>query len=137
MIIGVGSDIVDIRRIEKSLKRFGERFEKRIFTETERKKAQSRKGAGLKVIAGTYAKRFAAKEALSKALGTGVRMGVNWREMEVINLPTGQPTLRVSGAAESRLKELTPSGHEPCLHLSMTDEYPYAQATVMLEAIKL
>ncbi len=135
MIIGLGSDITDVRRIERTLQRFGARFEQRVFTESERAKAKSRAGAGPRIVAGTYAKRFAAKEACSKALGTGVRMGVRWREMEVVNLPSGQPTLRLTGSAERRLASLTPPGMRAAIHLTLTDEYPLAQAQVIIEAV--
>ena len=134
MILGIGNDICDIRRVERILARYGERFEKRVFTPTEIAKARSRTKAGAKVIAGTYAKRFAAKEACSKALGTGIHFGIKWREMEVVNLPTGQPTMRLSGDAAARLATLTPNGHSAVAHVTLTDDYPYAQAIVMFEA---
>jgi holo-[acyl-carrier protein] synthase len=127
MIIGIGSDICDIRRIEATLARYGERFTGRIFTERERARAERRPGA-----AATYAKRFAAKEACSKALGTGLRKGVFWRDMEVVNLPSGQPTLRLAGGAALRLAAITPSGMASGISLTMTDEYPYAQAVVVI-----
>ena len=136
MILGIGNDITDVRRIEKTLARFGTRFEQRVFTETERAKAASRRGAGIKVIAGTYAKRFAAKEACSKALGTGMSMGTRWREMEVINLPSGQPTLKLHGRASQRLKAMTPPGMRPMVHLTLTDEYPMAQAIVIISTVE-
>lgn len=136
MILGIGNDITDIRRIERTLARFSERFEARVFTDHERAKAHSRKKAGTRAIAATYAKRFAAKEACSKALGTGLSMGTRWREMEVINLPTGQPTLRLYGQALARLHSLTPSGMTPAIHLTLTDEYPLAQASVIISAIR-
>jgi holo-[acyl-carrier protein] synthase len=130
MIIGLGQDICDIRRIEKALERFGERFTLRVFTETERKLADRRK-----LRAETYAKRFAAKEACAKALGTGVpRRGVHWQHMGVVNLPTGRPTFALTGGAAERLKQLTPPGMECVIHLTITDEYPYAQAMVIIEA---
>ncbi len=135
MIIGIGNDIMDIRRIEKTLARFGERFTHRVFTDIERAKAARREGAGVKVVAGTYAKRYAAKEACAKALGTGLNQGVFWREMEVVNLPSGQPTLRLHGGAEKRLQRMTPDGFSAVLHLTMTDEYPYAEALVMITAV--
>jgi len=128
MIIGIGTDLCDIRRIERALGRFGERFTRRCFTETERAKADRRADR-----AGTYAKRFAAKEACSKALGTGIR-GIRWQEMGVVNLPTGQPTLLLSGKARRRLDALTPPGHEAVIHLTLTDEHPTAQAIVLIEA---
>jgi holo-[acyl-carrier protein] synthase len=129
MIIGIGTDLCDIRRIERSLTRFGERFTRRCFTEIERAKADRRADR-----AGTYAKRFAAKEACSKALGTGIR-GIRWQEMGVVNLSSGQPTLRLSGKAKARLDALVPPGHEAVIHLTLTDEHPIAQAIVMIEAL--
>ena len=129
MIIGIGSDLIDIRRIEKTLERFGERFVHRVFTEEERRKSERR----LKRAA-SYAKRFAAKEACSKALGTGIRMGVNWREMGVVNLASGKPTMRLTGAAERRLLGLVPSGFEPRIDLTITDDDPLAQAFVVISA---
>jgi holo-[acyl-carrier protein] synthase len=128
MIIGIGNDLCDITRIQQSLDRFGERFTKRCFTEIERGKADRRADR-----AGTYAKRFAAKEACSKALGTGIR-GIRWQEMGVVNLPSGQPTLRLTGLALERLLKLIPEGHEPVIHLTLTDEHPLAQAIVIIEA---
>ena len=131
MIIGLGQDMCDIRRIEKSLERFGERFTQRVFTETERKVADRRKQR-----AATYAKRFAAKEACAKALGTGVpRRGVHWQGMGVVNLPSGKPTLALTGGAAERLAMMTPPGMTTVLHLTITDEYPYAQAMVIIEAL--
>jgi len=134
VIIGLGSDMVDIRRIEATLARFGDRFLGRIFTETERARAE-RRAADPRVRAGTYAKRFAAKEAASKALGTGFRQGVFWRDLAVVNLPGGKPTMRLSGGAAQRLARLTPPGHEAVIDLTMTDEYPYAQAMVVISAV--
>jgi holo-[acyl-carrier protein] synthase len=128
MIIGIGTDLCDIRRIERAIARFGERFTRRCFTETERAKADRRADR-----AGTYAKRFAAKEACSKALGTGIR-GIRWQEMGVVNLPSGQPTLRLAGKAKARLDALVPAGHEAAIHLTLTDEHPIAQAIVLIEA---
>jgi holo-[acyl-carrier protein] synthase len=131
MIIGLGQDICDIRRIEKSLERFGERFTQRVFTEVERKTAERRK-----LRAATYAKRFAAKEACAKALGTGVpRRGVHWRDLGVVNLPSGKPTFALTGGAAERLAKLTPPGMTAVIHLTITDEYPYAQAQVVIEAL--
>lgn len=130
MIIGLGSDLIDIARIEKTLERFGERFINRIFTETERRLAERRA-----TRAETYAKRFAAKEACAKALGTGLRAGVFWRDMGVVNLRSGQPTIALTGGALTRLERITPPGHEAFIHLTMTDEYPLAQALVIIEAL--
>jgi len=130
MIIGIGSDLIDIRRIEKTLERHGSRFTERVFTDGERAKAESRK-----LKAATYAKRFAAKEACSKALGTGLSYGVFWRDMEVINLPSGKPTMRLTNGAETRLQSMMPEGAKPVVHLSITDEYPMAQAFVIIEAV--
>jgi holo-[acyl-carrier protein] synthase len=137
MILGIGNDITDIRRIEKMLDRYGERFEQRVFTDNERTKATSRRKAGPKIIAGTYAKRFAAKEACSKALGTGLSMGTRWRDMEVVNLPSGQPTLQLHGRVKERLNAMTPKGMRPILHLTLTDEYPLATAVVIISAVSM
>ncbi|HVY89851.1 MAG TPA: holo-ACP synthase [Hyphomonadaceae bacterium] len=131
MIIGLGQDMCDIRRIEKSLERFGDRFTHRVFTETERKLADRRRQR-----AATYAKRFAAKEACAKALGTGVpRRGVHWQHMGVVNAPGGKPTFSLTGGAAERLAKLTPPGMTCIIHLTITDEYPYAQAQVIIEAL--
>jgi holo-[acyl-carrier protein] synthase len=130
MILGIGSDIVDIRRIEKVLARYGARFIRRCFTPTEQKKA----GARADPIP-TYAKRFAAKEACSKALGTGFRRGVFFHDMGVVNLPSGQPTMELTGGALARLKEITPPGMKTHIHLTITDEAPWAQAFVIIEAL--
>lgn len=130
MIIGIGSDLCDIRRIEKTLNRFGDRFVKRVFTETEQAKSERRRER-----AASYAKRFAAKEACSKALGTGIRMGVFWKNMGVVNLPSGKPTMQLKGDALERLERLTPEGCEAVIHLTITDEYPLAQAFVIIEAL--
>ena len=129
MIIGMGSDLVDIRRIEKSLERFGARFTERCFTDIERRKSEGRKNR-----AESYAKRFAAKEACSKALGTGIAEGVFWRDMGVVNLPSGKPTMILTGAAGDHLAAMLPAGHEAVIHLTITDEYPLAQAFVVIEA---
>jgi holo-[acyl-carrier protein] synthase len=129
MILGIGSDLTDIRRIEATLARHGKRFLNRCFTETERRKALRRHIAGP-----TLARRFAAKEACAKALGTGLRQGVFWRDMGVVNLPSGQPTLHLTGGAAQRLEALTPQGLSAFIHLSMTDDPPYAQAFVVIEA---
>jgi holo-[acyl-carrier protein] synthase len=130
MIIGIGSDLIDIRRVEKTLERFGERFVKRCFTEIEQRKSDGRKNR-----AASYAKRFAAKEACSKALGTGLSMGVAWREMGVVNLPSGKPTMALTGGAEKRLMALMPAGHKPAIHVTITDDFPLAQAFVIIEAL--
>ncbi len=137
MIIGMGSDLIDISRIELSLARFGTRFEQRVFTPLEQRKAHSRDKAGPRVVASTYAKRFAAKEACAKALGTGLNHGVFWRDMEVVNLPSGAPTLKLTGGALARLEALTPAGMRAAIHLTLTDEYPIAQAHVVIEGITL
>jgi len=134
MIIGLGSDMVDIRRIEAVIARHGERFLDRIFTPAERAKAERRTE---KIRAGTYAKRFAAKEAASKALGTGFSGGVFFRDLGVVNLSSGQPTLRLTGGAAARLAAITPPGHAAQVTLTMTDEYPYAQAMVIISAVPL
>ena len=130
MIIGLGSDLIDIRRIEKTLERHGERFIGRLYTEIERKKSEARAQR-----AASYAKRFAAKEACAKALGTGLRKGVFWRDMGVVNLPCGQPSLKLTGGALKRLQEITPPGHEAQIDLSITDDFPLAQAIVIISAV--
>jgi holo-[acyl-carrier protein] synthase len=130
MIVGIGSDLTDIRRIEKSIERYGDRFLNRIFTETERAKSDGRAAR-----AASYAKRFAAKEACAKALGTGLDQGVFWRDMGVVNLPSGQPAMELTGRAAERLKELAPAGCEARVHLTITDDYPLAQAFVIIEAL--
>ncbi len=132
MIIGYGIDLCDIRRLEAALERFGERFIDRCFTEIERKKSEGRAAR-----AASYAKRFAAKEACAKALGTGLSQGVYWRDMGVVNLPSGKPTMQLTGGAALRLLDLTPLGYQPVIHLTLTDEYPLAQAHVIIEAIAL
>lgn len=140
MILGIGSDICDISRIEKSLARFGEAFENRIFTEGERAKARRRAGGGKRNgTASTYAKRFAAKEALGKALGTGVGAGggIFWRDIEVVNLPSGKPTLALAGNARKVLDAITPKGYTAVIHVSLVDEYPMAQAFVVIEAVAI
>jgi holo-[acyl-carrier protein] synthase len=129
MIIGIGSDLIDIRRVERSIDRFGERFLQRIFTDTEREKSDGRAQR-----AASYAKRFAAKEACAKALGTGLRHGVFWRDMGVVNLPGGKPTMMLTGGALERLLEITPKGHDPQIDLSITDDFPVAQAIVIISA---
>jgi len=129
MILGIGSDLIDIRRIEKTLERYGERFIERVFTPTERAKAERRK-----TRVDTYAKRFAAKEACAKALGTGLRDGVFWRDMGVVNLPSGRPTMDLTGGALERLKAITPDGYDVRIDVSITDEWPLAQAFVVISA---
>ncbi len=129
-LIGLGSDLCNIDRIAASIDRFGDRFINRIFTGVEQAKANRRQ----LTRAATYAKRFAAKEACAKALGTGFRQGVFWRDMEVVNLPSGQPTLRLSGGAAARLAQITPAGHKAHVHLTMTDDHPWAQAIVLITA---
>ncbi len=133
MIVGLGSDLCNIERIQNSLERWGDRFLNRVFTEIERKKAASRPHT----IAGTLAKRFAAKEAFSKAVGTGFKRGVFMKDIGVVNLPSGAPTLRLTGGAKARLDALAPDGHAIDIHLTMTDDHPWAQAFVILEARKL
>jgi holo-[acyl-carrier protein] synthase len=129
VIIGIGSDLIDIRRVEKSIERFGDRFLDRIFTDTERLKSDGRRQR-----AASYAKRFAAKEACAKALGTGLRRGVFWRDMGVVNLPGGKPSLKLTGGALKRLQELTPAGHIAQIDLTITDDFPLAQAFVIISA---
>jgi holo-[acyl-carrier protein] synthase len=131
MILGIGSDLCDIRRIERSLARFGERFTHRIFTERERTKSDRRA-----TRAASYARRFAAKEACAKALGTGLRAGVFWRDMEVVNLPSGKPTMHLTGGARERLAHMVPDGYEAVVHVSLTDDPPLAQAFVIIEAVR-
>ena len=130
MIIGLGSDLIDIRRIERTLGRFGERFVSRIYTDVERSKSEGRR---LRIE--SYAKRFAAKEACAKALGTGFRRGVFWRDMGVVNLPGGRPTMRLTGGAAARLDEITPAGMEARIDVTITDDYPLAQAVVIISAV--
>ena len=132
MIIGLGSDLCNIERIQNSLDRFGERFERRVFTDIERAKAARRPFTR----AGTYAKRFAAKEAFSKAVGTGFKRGVFMKDIGVVNAPSGAPTLALSGGAAARLAEMIPPGHKVHIHLTLTDDHPWAQAFVIIEAIK-
>jgi holo-[acyl-carrier protein] synthase len=132
MIIGIGNDLIDIRRVEKVIGRHGDRFIQRIFTEVEIRKSERRHQR----IA-SYAKRFAAKEACSKALGTGMANGVFWRDMGVVNLPGGKPTMALTGGAAERLAALTPPGHRAVIHLTITDEFPLAQAIVIIEAVPL
>ena len=132
MILGIGSDLIDIRRVERTLERFGERFIDRIFTEVERKRSDRRAGR-----AASYAKRFAAKEACSKALGTGLRKGVFWRDMGVVNLPGGKPTVQLTGGALQRLHSMTPAGMQAQIDLTITDDFPLAQAFVIISAVPL
>ncbi|MCG6856764.1 MAG: holo-ACP synthase [Salaquimonas sp.] len=129
MIIGLGSDLIDIRRVENSIERFGERFTSRVFTEIECLKSDRRRNR-----AASYAKRFAAKEACAKALGTGIAQGVYWRDMGVINLSSGKPTMQLENGAAKRLADLLPDGYEAHIHLTITDDYPLAQAFVVIEA---
>ncbi len=130
MILGIGSDLTDIRRIQSSLDRFGDRFTGRIFSEVERARSERKNDR-----AASYAKRFAAKEACAKALGTGIRRGVFWRDMGVTNMRSGQPTMALTGGAAERLAVMTPPGHVAVIHLTLTDELPYAQAFVVIEAV--
>lgn len=134
MIVGIGTDLVDIRRIEKALGRFGERFIRRCFTDVERGKCERRKGAGVKTYAGSYAKRFAAKEACSKALGTGFNAGVFMHDIGVVNLPSGKPTLVLTGGAARRLEQMSGGGRVR-IELTLTDEYPLAEAMVMIQVL--
>jgi holo-[acyl-carrier protein] synthase len=129
MILGIGTDLANIERISGTLERFGDRFKNRVFTDVEQRKAESRKD-----VAGTYAKRWAAKEACSKALGTGLAMGISWKDMAVTNMRTGQPTMQVTGWAKDRLDTMTPEGHEAIIHVTLTDDHPWAQAFVVIEA---
>ncbi|HZP74689.1 MAG TPA: holo-ACP synthase [Pseudolabrys sp.] len=131
MIIGIGSDLIDVRRIERTIERHGDRFLQRVFTPLERAKADRRANR-----VETYAKRFAAKEACSKALGTGLRKGVFWRDMGVVNLPSGAPTMKLTGGALKRLQAITPEGYEAKIDLTITDEGPLAQAFVLISAVK-
>src|SRR3954447_16796407 len=134
MIIGIGSDLIDIRRVAKVIERHGDRFLDRIFTQAERAKA-GRRAKSEKLVVATYAKRFAAKEACSKALGTGIRRGVWWRDMGVVNLPGGRPSMELTGGALARLEFLTPQGYEARIDLSITDDWPLAQAFVIISAV--
>lgn len=132
MILGIGSDLIDIRRIERSLERHGERFVRRIYTEVERARSERRAQR-----AASYAKRFAAKEACSKALGTGIARGVFWRDMGVVNLPGGRPTMHLTGGAAVRLEQMLPRGHRAVIHVTITDDFPLAQAFVIIEALPI
>lgn len=130
MILGIGNDMIDIRRVERTLARFGDRFVGRVFTATEQRKSDRRAAR-----AASYAKRFAAKEACSKALGTGFRKGVYWRDLGVVNEPSGRPTMVLTGRAALHLAALTPAGHRAVIHLTLTDDFPYAQAVVIISAV--
>ena len=130
MIIGIGNDTIDIRRVEKVIERHGDRFTGRVFTEIEQRKSDRRR-----LRAASYAKRFAAKEACAKALGTGMSAGVFWRDMGVVNLPSGKPTMMLTGGAAARLAALMPAGHRPVIHVTITDDFPLAQALVIIEAV--
>jgi holo-[acyl-carrier protein] synthase len=130
MILGVGNDIIDIRRIEKAIERYGERFLSRVFTDTERQKSDKRQAR-----AASYAKRFAAKEACAKALGTGLRAGVYWRDMGVVNLRSGRPTMVLTGGAAERLRRITPTGSEARIDITLTDDFPLAQAMVVISTV--
>jgi holo-[acyl-carrier protein] synthase len=131
MILGLGNDIIDIRRVERTIERYGDRFLSRVFTDIERRKSDGRAGR-----AASYAKRFAAKEACAKALGTGFRQGVFWRDMGVVNLPSGRPTLELTGGALQALVDLTPEGHAVRIDLTITDDFPMAQAIVIISAFR-
>jgi holo-[acyl-carrier protein] synthase len=132
MIIGLGNDMIDIRRVEKTLERYGERFTRRVFTEIERRKSDRRAER-----AASYSKRYAAKEACAKALGTGFSRGVFWRDLGVVNEPSGKPTMVLTGGAGERLQAIVPKGHKPHIHLTITDDFPYAQAFVIIEALPI
>ncbi|NNL19513.1 MAG: holo-ACP synthase [Boseongicola sp.] len=132
MILGIGTDLCNIDRISGVLERHGDRFRNRVFTDIEQAKAERRADTP-----GTYAKRWAAKEACSKALGTGLRMGIAWKDMSVTNLRTGQPVMHVTGWAEARLQEMTPEGYEAIIHVTLTDDHPWAQAFVLIEALPI
>ena len=130
MILGIGTDLCNIDRIAGTLDRFGTRFKDRVFTAAEQARSESRRD-----VAGTYAKRWAAKEACSKALGTGLTMGIAWKDMSVTNLRSGQPVMHVTGWARDRLEAMTPAGHEATIHVTLTDDHPWAQAFVVIEAL--
>lgn len=130
MILGIGTDLANIERIQGTLDRFGDRFRNRVFTDAEQAKAERRAD-----VAGTYAKRWAAKEACSKALGTGLAMGIAWKDMSVTNLRTGQPQMHLTGWASERLAEMTPPDHDAVVHVTLTDDHPWAQAFVVIEAL--
>ncbi len=130
MIVGIGNDTIDIRRVERVIERHGDRFTARVFTEIEQRKSDRRR-----LRAASYAKRFAAKEACAKALGTGMSAGVFWRDLGVVNLPSGKPTMMLTGGAAARLASLIPAGHRPEIHVTITDDFPLAQAFVIIEAL--
>jgi|TARA_B110000093_G_scaffold147823_1_gene160509 holo-[acyl-carrier protein] synthase len=132
MILGIGSDLANIERIQGTIDRFGSRFKNRVFTEVEQQKAGSRKD-----VVGTYAKRWAAKEACSKALGTGLAMGISWKDMSVTNLGSGQPLMQLTGWAKDRLAQMTPKGHVAVIHCTLTDDHPWAQAFIVIEALPI
>ena len=132
MILGIGSDVANIERIQGTIDRFGSRFKNRVFTEVEQQKAGSRKD-----VVGTYAKRWAAKEACSKALGTGLAMGISWKDMSVTNLGSGQPLMQLTGWAKDRLAQMTPKGHVALIHCTLTDDHPWAQAFIVIEALPI
>jgi holo-[acyl-carrier protein] synthase len=132
MILGIGSDLANIERIQGTIDRFGSRFKNRVFTEVEQQKAGSRKD-----VVGTYAKRWAAKEACSKALGTGLAMGISWKDMSVTNLGSGQPLMQLTGWAKNRLAQMTPKGHVAVIHCTLTDDHPWAQAFIVIEALPI
>lgn len=132
MILGIGTDLANIDRIQKTIDRFGQRFKDRVFSPIEQNKAEKRKD-----IAGTYAKRWAAKEACSKALGTGLAMGISWKDMSVSNLETGQPIMKLTGWAAKKMSDMTPEGYEAIVHVTLTDDHPWAQAFVVIEAMPL
>ena len=132
MILGIGTDLANIDRIQKTIDRFGQRFKDRVFTPIEQNKAEKRKD-----IAGTYAKRWAAKEACSKALGTGLAMGISWQDMSVSNLETGQPIMKLTGWAAKKMSDMTPEGYEAIVHVTLTDDHPWAQAFVVIEALPI
>ena len=132
MILGIGTDFANIDRIQKTIDRFGQRFKDRVFTPIEQNKAEKRKD-----IAGTYAKRWAAKEACSKALGTGLAMGISWKDMSVSNLETGQPIMKLTGWAAKKMSDMTPEGYEAIVHVTLTDDHPWAQAFVVIEALPI
>jgi len=132
MILGIGTDLANIDRIQKTIDRFGQRFKDRVFSPIEQNKAEKRKD-----IAGTYAKRWAAKEACSKALGTGLAMGISWKDMSVSNLETGQPIMELTGWAAKKMSDMTPEGYDAIVHVTLTDDHPWAQAFVVIEALPI